>query len=117
MHDVGVVLDDELFGDLDTADLGDAADIVAPEIEQHQMLGALLGIAEQFGGKLAILRRRGATPARTGNRTDGDPPVAQPYQDLRTRSHDGETAEIEEEKETVTDLAGAVRDRARRAAG
>ncbi len=42
VHDVAVALDDELLGHLDRADLGDAADIVAAEIEQHQMFGAFL---------------------------------------------------------------------------
>ena len=63
MHDVAVALDHHLLGDLDRADLGDAADIVAREIEQHQMLGALLGIGEQLLGERlssSAWRRAGA---------------------------------------------------------
>ena len=72
VHDVAVALDEELVGDLDGADLGDAADIVAAEIEQHQMLGALLRIGEQFlFQRLVLVRRRAARP-RAGDRADGD---------------------------------------------
>ena len=42
VHDLAVALDEELVGDFDGADFGDAADVVAAEVEQHQMLGALL---------------------------------------------------------------------------
>ena len=55
VHDVAVALDEEAVGHLDRADLGDAADVVAAEIEQHQMFGALLGIGEQFGGERRVL--------------------------------------------------------------
>ena len=75
MHDLAVALDEELVGDFDGADLGDAADVVAAEIEQHQMLGALLGIGEKLGLERLILVRRGAAPARAGDRADGDDAV------------------------------------------
>ncbi len=75
MHHLAVALDEELVGDLDRADLGDAADIVAAEIEQHQMLGALLGIGQQFRfERLILVRRRAARPG-AGDRADGDDAV------------------------------------------
>ena len=78
MHDVAVALDEELVGDLDGADLGDAADIVAAEIEQHQMLGALLRIGEQFLFERLVFVRRRAARARAGDRADGHGAIAQP---------------------------------------
>ena len=48
----------KLSGDLDRAGLGHAADIVAAQIEQHQMLGALLGVGHQFLGQGGVLLRR-----------------------------------------------------------
>ena len=52
-----------LVGDLDRADLRDPADVVARKVDQHQVLGALLGIGEQF-----LLERerppRGVAPRR-----------------------------------------------------
>ena len=73
VHDVAVALDEEAVGHLDRADLGDAADVVAAEIEQHQMLGALLGVGEQLGGERGVLGRRLAAPARAGDRADARP--------------------------------------------
>jgi len=46
VHHLAVILEKEGVGDGDGADLGHAPDIVAAEVEQHQMLGALLGIGE-----------------------------------------------------------------------
>ena len=80
MHDVAVALDEELVGDLDGADLGDAADIVAAEVEQHQMLGALLRIGEQLAPPApcpraasrraaACRRSAGSSPCRRARRT------------------------------------------------
>ena len=66
---------------------GDPADIVAAKIEQHQMLGALLGIGEKFLGQGAVLggvspRRRVPAigrmvtlPSRTLTRISGDEPM------------------------------------------
>ena len=69
VHDLAVALDEELVGDLDGADLGDAADVVAAEIEQHQVLGALLRIGEQLVLQRLVLvrrRRRAAACRRSG---------------------------------------------------
>jgi len=46
VHDVAVALDEETVGHLHRADLGDAADVVASEVEQHQMLGSFLRVGE-----------------------------------------------------------------------
>ena len=73
VHDVAVALDEELIGDLDGADLRDAADVVAPEIEQHQMLGALFRIGQQFLFQRLVFVRRRATRARAGDRADTSP--------------------------------------------
>ena len=73
VHHVAVPLDDEAVGHLHRADLGDAADVVAAEVEQHQMLGALLRVGEQFGAErrvlLGRLRRAGACPRSGGSTT------------------------------------------------
>ena len=79
---MAVIFENEAVGHLDRADLGDAADIVAAEIEQHQMLGALLGIGEKLLGQGAVLGRRLAAPPRAGDRPDGHLAVAHPDQDF-----------------------------------
>ena len=78
VHHLAVALDEELIGDGDGADLGNAADVVAAEIEQHQMLGAFLRIGEEFRLERLILVRRRAAPPRAGDRADGHGAAAAP---------------------------------------
>ena len=69
MHHLAIALDEEFIGDIDAADLRDAADIVAAEIEQHQMLGAFLRIGEQFASRALCPRaasRRAVGCLRSG---------------------------------------------------
>ncbi len=95
VHDLAVALDEERIGDLDRADLGDTADIVAPEIEQHQVLGALLRVCQQLFGESIVLGLGRAAPPRAGDRPDRDSVVAQAHQDFGARADDLEVAEIE----------------------
>ncbi len=85
MHDVGIVFEEELVGDLHRAGLGDAADIVAPEVEEHEVLGQFLGIGEEFCGQLGIAGRRRAALAGAGDGADGDVAILHPHQDFRAR--------------------------------
>ena len=55
VHHLAVALEEELVRHRDGADLRDAADVVAAEIEQHQVLGALLGVGQQLLGERAVL--------------------------------------------------------------
>jgi hypothetical protein len=64
---MAVALDREGFGHLDAAGPGDAADIVARQVDQHHMLGTLLGVGDQLllGGLVGLHRApRGRVPAR-----------------------------------------------------
>ena len=54
MHDVAVALDDELLGDRHAAIGGDAADIVAAKVQQHEVLGDLFRIVEQALGAAGV---------------------------------------------------------------
>ena len=96
---MAVALDEELVGDLHGADLGDAADIVAAEIEQHQVLGALLRVGEQAILVGLVLVRGLAARHGAGDRADRDRAVAHAHQDLGARARDREAAEVEEEQE------------------
>ena len=80
-------------------DCRDAADVVAAEIEQHQMLRALLRIGEQCGRQRLIFGFVGAAPRRAGNRADGDVAVAHAHQNFRARADQRKAAEIEMEQE------------------
>ncbi len=68
VHHLAVALDEELIGDAHAADAGHTARIVAAEIEEHQMLGPLLRIGEQFLRERPVLGggSRPAARARDG---------------------------------------------------
>ena len=82
VHHLAVEFEDELVGDLDAADPRHPADIVAAEIEQHQVFGALLLVLEQFLGKRFVLSRRGTAASRAGNGSDGDLAITDPDQNF-----------------------------------
>ena len=63
MEDVGVGLDDHQLVDLDRAVLADPAEVVAAEVDEHHVLGALLGVLEQA---LGARRSSSSSPARVG---------------------------------------------------
>ncbi len=79
MHHMAVALDEEAVGHLHRTGFRHAADIVAAQIDQHQMLGAFLGIVHQVFAQGTVFLRRLATPARARDGTDGDLVVAQPH--------------------------------------
>ena len=64
VHDLAVIFEEEAVGDLAPCrSSATRPDIVAAEIEQHQMLGALLRVGEQLlGERLVLFRRRAARP-------------------------------------------------------
>ena len=99
MHDVAVPLDSETLGDGHAARLGHTTDIVAAQIEQHQVLRPLFRVGQQrlFGEPIFGLRRT-ARP-RTGNRTDRDLALAHADEDFRARTDDREAGHIEEIQE------------------
>ena len=63
-----IALDRHLLGDADAADLRDAADVVAAEVEQHHVFGPLLRGGRQLGGECVVALARGATRTRAGDR-------------------------------------------------
>ena len=74
MEDVAVGLDGHQLVDRDRPVLGDPAEVVAAEVDEHDVLGPLLRVGEQLLGVGAILLL--VLPARVGagDRTGLDPP-------------------------------------------
>ena len=99
MHDVRVALDGEALGDLHAATRGDAADIVAAKVEQHQVFGALLWVRDQALGVGLIRLGCGAARKGSGDRANGDDAVAHADEDFGARSRDLEAAEVHVEHE------------------
>src|ERR1700722_562748 len=93
---MAVTLDEETVGHLDRADLGDATDVVAAEIEQHEMLRSLLRVGQKFCRQSFVLSRTCAAWAGAGNRADHHFAVAYAHQDFGARADDLKAAEIEE---------------------
>ena len=48
MHDVAVALDAAKGTNFNAAGLGDAAEVVAGEIDEHDVLGGFFGVGQQF---------------------------------------------------------------------
>ena len=72
VHHVAVALDHEGLGHLDRADLRDATDVVARQVDQHHVLGALLRVGQQFDLGRLVLLGRGTARTGAGQRADDD---------------------------------------------
>ena len=68
------------------AGLADPAQVVAAQVDEHQVLGALLGVGEQLVGERLVLLRRGAAVPGAGDGVDHGPPVLDLDQRLGARS-------------------------------
>src|SRR2546430_17547732 len=96
MHDMAIALDCKFLGYLDRADFGDAPDIIAPEIEQHQMLGAFLFICKKFCRQIFIFGLGLAAPAGASDWPDDDFPAAHPNQDFGARTDNLKRSKIKQ---------------------
>ena len=68
VHDVAVAADLHELDHLDGARLADPAEVVAAEVDEHHVLGALLGVGEQLGLQGGVLRRVAAARLGAGDR-------------------------------------------------
>ena len=96
VHHVAVTLDGETVRDGHAVGTCHAAHVVAAQIEQHQVFGALLGIGKQaqlVGPVLAF-----ACPARagSGNGPNGNFTIAHAHQYLGAGADDGKSGQIQE---------------------
>ena len=69
-------------GDAYRAIIRHAADIVAAQVDQHDMLSTFLGIREQLLGKRPVFRLISSPAPRTGQGANGHLAVLDPHQDL-----------------------------------
>ena len=68
VEDVAVALDLHVLRHGHRARPGDAPEVVAPEVDEHHVLGPLLGVALELLGEELVLGRRGAARPRAGDR-------------------------------------------------
>jgi hypothetical protein len=80
----------------DAADLADGAEVVAQEVDDHQVLGPVLLIGGEGGGEGGVLLGGGATAARALDRSGFGLTVAADVEEALGRgAEDGEVAEPE----------------------
>src|SRR5690606_24914366 len=96
VHDVGVALDDHFLGQPYRAVFSHTTDVVAAQVDQHQVLGQFLGVAEQVLLQRQVGLFGGATRARAGDGAYRDQAILDPHQHFRRRAHHVEVAEVEE---------------------
>ncbi len=66
MHHVRIALDEHQPVDFHRTVFADAAQVVASQIDEHDVLGALFGIGEEFGFELTIFFFVASARARSG---------------------------------------------------
>ena len=98
MHDVGIIFDGEFFRRRDGADFGDTADVVAAQVQQHQMFSQFLRIAKQVFGQGFIFSGRGTALTGTGKGAQGDAAIADTHQNLGAGADHLKIAEIQIEQ-------------------
>ena len=94
MHDVAETLDVHQLHDLDAAGQADLAQVVARQVDEHDVLATLLWIGEQFLGKALILFRGGAARTGTGDREGHRMPVVDLDQRLGAGTNHVEIASL-----------------------
>jgi len=110
VHHVAVPLDREQVADADAAELRDATDVVAGEVHEHDVLGPLLRVGQQFVGEPPVVVGCAAAGPGAGERAVGDLAVLDPAHDLRRRPHQRDVAgpDVEHERARVHHPQGAV---------
>ncbi len=92
-----VVLDHHQLGDGDAADLADDAEVVAQQVDDHQVLGVGLFVVGQLGLQRRVLGRVGGARGRPLDRPRLDPALAVDREEALRRGADhGDLAELEE---------------------
>ena len=96
MHDVRVGLDAHERLDVHAAELAHPPEVVAAEVDQHHVLGALLLVGQQVLGDRLVLVERRAARARAGDRARRDVAAGDGDQRLGRRADELEVVEVEE---------------------
>ena len=90
VHHVGITFKRHVLRYADRSVLADPSEIVAAQVDEHDVLGALFLVALQLLGKPEILLIVGASRTRASNRVRLSAPALDPDEHLRRRPDDGE---------------------------
>ena len=97
MHDVGIALDGHELVHLHRAHPGHPAHVVAPEVHQHDVLGALLRVGQQILLQLPLFLRVAAPGPGAGDGPKLDVLAGEADEDLRGGADDLEVVQLQEE--------------------
>ena len=97
MHDVAVAFEDHQVLDRHAAEFADAAQVVAGEVHEHDVLGPLLGIGQQFRAQGGVFRLRLSARPRAGDGPDFHPAILAPHMGFGRSAHEGESLQFEQE--------------------
>ena len=92
VHDMAVALNGHEVGDFHRAVFRDAADIVAGEVDEHEVLGAFLRIGHEIGGVGIVLLNRCSTAAGACDRADFHEVAGESHMDLGRTAYEGVSA-------------------------
>src|SRR5690606_7984098 len=93
MHHVRVTLHHHLVGERDRTGFGNTANIVASQVDQHQVLGDFLRVSQQLFLKSLVFLGRMATATGAGNRAYRHRTLLDASEDFRRRTGDMEILE------------------------
>ena len=86
VHDVRVALERHELIDLLGPELHDPADVVAGQVDEHHVLGPLLGVLAELGGEPPVVLLAAAAEAGAGDRPADDPARRAPAPSARATS-------------------------------
>jgi hypothetical protein len=109
VHHVAVALDDLALLHLHRARAADAADVVASEVDEHHVLGALLRVGRELGLERRVLGGGRAAHARAGDGAHGDGLTGEAHQELGRGAGERAVAEPEEEEVGVGETRRSAR--------
>lgn len=110
VHHVAVALDDHYIGDFDAAKAGDAADVVASEIDQHDVLRTFFGIGQKLFSEGTIFGFGGSAWTSSGEGSHGHFAIDDTAHDLGRTADESDLGhpQVEHEWAGVYDPQGAV---------
>jgi len=92
---VRVALDRQQLGQRDRAGLRDTPDVVAVQVHQHHVLGAVFGVGLQVVGQGRVGHWVGAAPPGARQRAAGHGAVGHVHQNLGARPHQHRAAGLQ----------------------
>ena len=95
VYDVGVAFDVQDLGHVDGAGLGDSTYVVAPEVEQHDVLCPLLLVVAQLFFERDVLGLGPAPSSGTGDGMNGDLAIDDLNEQLRRCADDLKAVQVE----------------------